>query len=141
MAQEDWPRRMDELLAFLPQLEVPGRAFVERWEGGERSAADGVMTARYPGYAADVEAFFRCASRSCWNDSGYDPVEAGAVIRDDGRIARATLDEIRTLLTLCVRSERFCDGAWDEALGTGRVQAVLRRLAVLRREGPSDESA
>jgi hypothetical protein len=36
------------------------------------------------------------------------------------------------MLTYCVRGERFCDGHWENLLRSGRVVALLRRLAELR---------
>jgi hypothetical protein len=36
------------------------------------------------------------------------------------------------LLTYCVRGERFCDGHWDAVLRSGRITAILHRLAVLK---------
>jgi hypothetical protein len=67
-----------------------------------------------------------------WCDYTYNPTEAGKLLQDDAFIAQATLDEIKTLLTYCVRGERFCDGHWDSMLQSGRIQAILRRLTVLR---------
>jgi hypothetical protein len=122
---------VDELLAFLPLFEAPGRAFVVKWAGGE--AVDGeTTTVRYPVYADDVLAFIQAASRPCWNDFGYVPRVAHVMLEDDDRVSRASLDEVRSMLTACVRGERFCDGYWDGLLRGGRVTALLRRLAALR---------
>jgi hypothetical protein len=54
------------------------------------------------------------------------------MLDDDALIARATLEEIRTMLTYCARGEKQCDGFWGGVLRRGRAQAVLRRLAQLR---------
>jgi hypothetical protein len=130
------PADIDELLAFLPRLEAPGRAFTTRWAGGEALDAR-TTTTPYPVYADDVLAFFRAAGRPCWSDYAYDPESARKMLADDHVVARATLGEIRTMLTLCVRGERFCDGFWEALLTEGRVAALLRRLAELRSElGP-----
>jgi hypothetical protein len=122
---------IDQLLRFLPLFDVPGRQFVERWAGGERTD-DGAITVPYPIYADDVLEFFQLAGQPCWSDYGYSPAEAARMLKDDGFIARATLGEIRSILTYCVRGERFCDGHWQVVLKSGRVTAILRRLAVLR---------
>jgi len=125
------PRDIDALLEFLPALEKPGRAFILRWAGGEAVDAE-TTTTRYPIYADDVLAFFGQAGAPCWSDTSYNPRVAAKMLEDEALIARATLDEIRTMLTLCVRGERFGDGYWGSLLEKGRITAILRRLAVLR---------
>jgi hypothetical protein len=123
--------RIDELLAFLPRLEAPGRTFVQAWAGGERTP-DGAITMPYPIYDADVVAFFLQAGQPWWSDYTYDPRTARELLSDDASIGRCSLEEIKTLLTYSVRGERFVDGHWLHLLETGRIWAVLRRLAELR---------
>ena len=53
------------------------------------------------------------------------------MLADEAFISRATLGELKTMLAYCVRGERFCDGHWEAILRSGRVVALLRRLAVL----------
>jgi hypothetical protein len=118
-------------LAFLPALQVPGRSFVERWAGGE-DTGDGAITTPFPVYPEDVLQFYHLAGQPCWSDYGYNPREAAEMLADDARVSSATLDEIRTMLTYCVRGERFCDGHWAAMLETGRISALLRRLRQLR---------
>jgi hypothetical protein len=125
--------QIDELLRFFPLFEQPGRAFVESCGGGE-TTEDGAMTMPYPVYPEDVVEFFWLAGQPCWSDYGYEPRQAWAMLQDDDFIARASLDEVRTMLTYCVRGERFSDGHWGAMLESGRVQAVLRRLEALRRQ-------
>ena len=122
---------VDALLRFLPRLAEPGRAFIVDTGGGE-DVDDMTATTRYPVYADDVLAFFRLAGAPCWSDFSYDPRRASEMLEDEALIARATLDEIKTLLTVCVRGERFSDGYWGCLLSTGKILAILRRLAVLR---------
>jgi hypothetical protein len=124
----------DALLRFLPAFNVPGRDFLVRWAGGERTE-DGAITFPYPVYCDDVLAFFRLAGLPPWCDYAYNPRRAAAMLADDALIERATLAEIVTLLTYCVRGERFCDGHWEMLLKAGRVQAILCRLAALRDAG------
>ena len=99
--------------------------------GGEETA-DGAVTMRYPLYCKDVLAFYRLAGQPWWSDYGYEPRAAAQMLADMARIARATLDEIKTMLTYCVRGERFADGHWAAMLESGKVVAILRRLQVLR---------
>lgn len=131
------PEQIDELLRFLPLFEEPGRAFIESWAGGE-TTEDGAITMPYPVYADDVHEFFRLAGQPCWSDYGYEPRHVWRMLQDDDFIGNASLDEVRTMLTYCVRGERFCDGHWGAMLESGRVQALLRRLEVLQDAAGSD---
>ena len=125
--------KMDELLRFLPVFENPDREYVKDWGGGEMTS-DGAITVPYPIYCDDVLEFFTLAGQAHWADYGYKPREAHAMLNDDDVISSASLDQIKTMLTYCVRGERFADGHWAHMLESGRVAALLRRLAELREE-------
>ena len=101
---------IDQLLAFLPRFEDPSFEPIERWAGG--AEASGAITWPYPIYTPDVMAFFSLAGQSPWNDYSYNPSAAGAMLQDDAVIASASFDQIRVMLTACVRGERFSDGYW-----------------------------
>jgi hypothetical protein len=58
------------------------------------------------------------------------------MVESDEAIASATLAEVKTMLTFCVRGERFCDGHWGAVIGQGRIGAILRRLEQLRESVP-----
>jgi hypothetical protein len=81
-----------------------------------------------------VVEFFGVAGQHFWSDYEYHPQEAGAMLADDDCVAGAGLAQIKTMLTYCVRGERFCDGHWGAMVESGRVQALLRRLVELREE-------
>jgi hypothetical protein len=123
--------RIDDLLGFLPLFEVPGRCFVKAWAGAEETP-DGAITVPFPEYCDDVLEFFWRAGQPCWSDFDYDPRNAHAMLSDDAFIAACTLEEIKTMLTYCVRGERFVDGHWERMLMNGRIVAILRRLVDLR---------
>jgi hypothetical protein len=116
--------RIDELLRFLP------------WHGGAGDLHDGKLVLPYPSYPPVVKDFFALASQECWRDYGYEPAAAAALVQDDGAIAGASLDQIKTMLTSCVRGERFCDGHWETMIKEGRIAAILRRLEQLREDAP-----
>jgi hypothetical protein len=122
--------RVKELLRFLRRFERPGRKYVKAWAGGKETA-EGALTVPHPVYEDDVLAFFRLAGQPWWSDFSYEPREAYLMLQDDEFIGRCSLDDIRTMLTYCVRGERFCDGHWQNVLRSGRVVALLRRLAAL----------
>jgi len=60
------------------------------------------------------------------------------MVHSDEAIAAASLAEIKTMLTFCVRGERFCDGHWGAMVSKGRIGAILRRLE-FRRTRPGQE--
>lgn len=123
--------KIDALLSFLPLFEVPGQTFVLRWAGGEETES-GDLTIPFPVYREEVVHFFRRAGQPCWSDYNYDPRSAGRMVEDSAFIARASLEEIKTMLTFCVRGERFTDGHWERMLASGKIASILRRLAELR---------
>jgi hypothetical protein len=122
---------IDELTAFLPLFEAEGRQYVRGWGGGE-TKPDGTWVLPYPVYKDDVWRFYWLAGQPKWADFDYVPSEAARMLRDDAFIEEATLAEVKTMLTYCVRGERFGDGHWAAMLESGRVSALLRRLLALR---------
>jgi len=126
--------RMDELLRFLPLFEVPGREYILAWGGGEKTPDGRAFQVPYPIYCADVLEFYTLAGQAHWADYQYNPRQAYVMLSDDEFISTASLDEVKTMLTYCVRGERFGDGHWAQMLESGRIVALLRRLAALRDE-------
>jgi hypothetical protein len=122
---------IDALLAFLPLFERPGRTFA-RWGEVEKNA-DGSISLPFPVYDEDGEEFFSLVGQRGWLDYGYKPEEAARMLADADFIGRASLEQMKTMLTFCVRGERFCDGHWESLLLGGQIVALLRRLEDLRR--------
>lgn len=122
---------IDELLAFLPRLYAEGFSPVRRWHGGT-ARPDGVIMMPWPEYDEVVEAFYGSAARECWLDYGYNPTVAQAMLQDQVLVAAASLDQIKTMLTYCVRGERFCDGHWEAMIELGHIRRLLERLRELR---------
>src|SRR5690242_19925156 len=100
---------MDLLLAYLPKLSAPAFKPIVEWHGGKPDAK-GVIEMPWPEYSRVVDEFFSLAASECWRDYDYAPEEAGSMIADPEFIRRASIDQIKTMLTYCVRGERFCDG-------------------------------
>lgn len=125
-------QRIDELLRFLPALGTSGPETEPKWHGLDQKPEGGTFVMPYPTYPPVVEEFFALAAAPCWCDYGYDPATAGEMVHNDAAVGRASLDEIKTMLTFCVRGERFCDGHWGAMIQEGRIGAILRRLQQLR---------
>jgi Family of unknown function (DUF6508) len=121
----------DELVAFLADFERPDRGPIVTWVE-PKHLADGSMTMPYPIYAEDVDVFFSKAGAAAWCDKHYTDKPVESWLADDAFIAGATLDQMKSMLTYCVRGERFCDGFWASLIERGRIAKLLRRLNELR---------
>jgi hypothetical protein len=126
------PTRADaeKLTAFLPLLYAPGFQPVARWDGGGKGA-DGFYRLPYPTYDPLVDHFFAQAAAECWRDYNYNVAWGNQIMEQPEQIAALDVSQIRTLLTYCVRGERFSDGFWAELIEQGRIRLVLERLAQL----------
>jgi hypothetical protein len=126
---------MDELVAFLPKFCQEGFAPVDRWGGGTKGP-DGVVTMPWPEYNAVVKQFVAVASKECWTDFQYVSNLADVKLEDIGEVCRASLAQVKTLLTAFVRGERFCDGHWASMIEQGHIRRLLQRVAELRATDP-----
>ena len=104
---------IEKLTAFLPRLYSEGFSRVQSWSGGEKQK-DGSMSVPYPNYHPVVEEFFRLVSSEGWLDYEYNPEQAYQMLKDEKLIKTASLSQIKTMLTFCVRGERFSDGHWPK---------------------------
>lgn len=76
----------------------------------------------------------RAAGQEAWRDEGYDPQKAARMLQDADLVGRASWDEIKTMLTFCVRGERFSDGHWAAMIEQGHLRRLLERLRQLHGE-------
>ena len=121
-------REIAALVAFHPELCAEGFTPIKGWRGGGQGL-DGEIAMPQPQYDDLVEKFFRTASSDCWSDYVYQPDVAGRMLEDCEAVKNATLSEIQTMLTYCVRGERFCDGHWGAMIECGHIRRILKRLA------------
>jgi hypothetical protein len=91
-----------------------------------------VYTLPWPEYNQAVLDFMHVAGRNCWLDFEYDPEAARQMLVDDDVIRSASLAQVKTMLTFCVRGERFSDGHWAEMIECGYIRRLLERLIVLQ---------
>jgi hypothetical protein len=125
------PAEISALTAFLPLLYAPGFE-PAAWIASEQRP-DGAYTFPYPSYAEQVVKFFHLAGEDQWCDFTYASKNISDWIRDDLFMAEASLDQVRSMLTWCVRGERFCDGHWAAVIEDGIIRKLLERLIVLNR--------
>jgi hypothetical protein len=130
--QQPTPQDIDELVSYLPRLYADGFTPIAKWEGGDKDQ-DGVITLSWPVYEDVVKEFYQVAAMECWCDYGYDPAEAGEMLRSEVAVSDADMDQIKTMLTFCVRGERFCDGHWGAMIEEGHLRRLLQRLTVLQK--------
>jgi hypothetical protein len=125
-------QEIEELTAFLPGLYAPGFSPVLKWERSGKSE-DSTLSLPYPDYHPLVEEFFRAVS-SAWLDYEYNPEQAYQMLKDEHLIKTATLPQIKSMLTFCVRGERFSDGHWGEMIEKGYIRRLLERLSEIKAE-------
>ena len=123
---------IDTLTSYLPRLYAEGFSPVESWSGGKMK--DGSMTLPYPKYDPLVDEFFRHVASDGWLDYAYSPEGAGQMIRDENAIKTASLEQIQTMLTFCIRGERFSDGHWEAMIQKGYIRQLLERLNEIKEE-------
>jgi hypothetical protein len=123
---------IEKLTAYLPRLYAEGFHPILKWEGGEK-LKNGSITLPYPKYDPLVEEFFHLGGGP-WIDYDYNPEQAYQMLKDERRVQTASLREIKSMLTFCVRGERFSDGHWAEMIEKGYIRRILERLNVIRSE-------
>ena len=126
-------QKIEILTAFLPQLYAKDFVPVESWSGGEKRK-DGSFTVPYPNYNPVVEEFFRLVSSAGWLNTAYNPKQAYEMLKDEELITAASLSQIKTMLTFCLRGERFSDGHWAQMIEEGCIQRLLERLNQIKLE-------
>jgi len=123
---------IEKLTAFLPRLYAEGFSPVLSWGGGEKLKDDS-FTLPYPNYNPLVEEFFEHVSSS-WLDYEYNPEQAYQMLKDEQAVRTASLAQIKTMLTFCVRGERFSDGHWAAMIEKGYIRRLLERLNEIKSE-------
>jgi hypothetical protein len=134
MKNNELPTRKDieELTAYLPRLYAEGFTPVLHWNESEKRK-DGSFSMPYPDYHPLVHEFFRLGGGP-WIDYEYNPEHAYQMLKDEQAIKTASLPQIKSMLTYCVRGERFSDGHWEEMIEKGYIRRILERLNEIKLE-------
>ena len=64
-------------------------------------------------------------------DYTYSPEQAWTMLQDSSFVQSSSLNQIKTMLTYCVRGERFSDGHWGDMIEKGYIRRLLERLIEL----------
>lgn len=126
---------MEALARFLPQFEAPGFTAGE-FVGGEKVESR-VFRMPFVTYSDAVSEFIQAAYANELVLRDFDwPIWAqtaeAAALRDDrAQLAEASPDQLKRLLTICIRQDRFVEGALLSAFESGLILNIVRRAAVL----------
>lgn len=121
---------MDEikaLLNYLPVFSAVNYQPIKKWEGGRDSRNS--FTLPYPMYQTEVEQFFELASQEQWCDYHYNITLITDKIKAIKTLESATIPEIKSMLTFCVRGERFSDGHQAAMIEQGVITKLLLLLS------------
>jgi hypothetical protein len=120
------------LARHLPAFEAPGFRFGSWVPSTERD--DGVTELGWYEPGPEAEAFLADARARIipfdWPEWASGP-EGQALLGHPAAVASASADDLRKLLTVHVRSERFGDGTLEAAFASGMLSAIVRRASVL----------
>ena len=126
--------RLKALARFLPEFERPG------FKAGEVRGGDeiepNVFRMPFVSYGDVVQSFVEAAYQHGWVLTDFDWPEwtqsdEATRFRDDRAIDNATEGELAKLLTVCIRQDRFVEGALLDAIESGLVLRIVRRAAAL----------
>ncbi len=127
----DLVQRIDALLAFLPKLESRDAG---HWEGGDRRP-DGTITLPWFEYDPELIEFHRACGRNGWIEVFEWPAWQSVALNyyeNPGALDTAGVDDIRKLLTLHIRKDRFSEGHLATMVENGHLAAILKRLQSIR---------
>ena len=130
--QQPTARDIRDLLTYLPKLCADGFVPIKRVHSKDQDGE--IFAFPWAEYDGVVDEFMNCIRRDCWLDYGYVPEEVQKLIESEEAIRRATLPQIRAMLTYVLRGERFSDGWWGHMIEGGYVRRILERLAEIENE-------
>lgn len=122
-------KEIEKLISYRPRLYQDRSNPIKQWNGGEK--VGNIKFVSWPEYEDIVIEFMQEASKPCWCDYGYIPEDAAEMVENQRYIESASLEEIKSMLTFCIRSERFCDGSVGRMIEDGKIGSILKRLEVI----------
>jgi len=127
------PGQIDELLVFLPVFKAKGYDPFLR-QPGLHLALHGGLQATPPEYKPEVIEFFGLIAQDCWLDHDYNPEDVTRKMNDGKSIPSAKFSDLRSMLTWCLRGERFSEGHWGIVITNGSLWKILDRLKTLKED-------
>ena len=130
--------RLRSIVTYLAAFESLGFKFgVWRTPPASRQ---GVIDLPYFATNEAVSAFIEAAYHNNWVAADFDwpewtQTQEAKDLRDDPEaLARANPEQISRLLTVCIREDRFCEGALQASYESGLLTRILKRSAAILRE-------
>lgn len=126
------------IVAFLPSVQTPGFKFGHWTE--PPSDQPGAIMLPYFSLGEVAWSFEQRAYDLGWVMRDFDwptwkQTPEAETLRDDVQaLAQATPEQLARLLTVCIRQDRFCEGALQGAFESGLLTRILERAAVILRE-------
>jgi hypothetical protein len=126
---------LESLAGFLDQLSNPS-FMAGDWVFPE-SDSDKVLLMPYVDFDDVVRNFIDSVYDNGWLDTRFDwpkwagSPEAAQLQNDPHAIAAAAPQELSRLLTVCLRRDRFSEGALLEDFNSGLILRIVQRAAVL----------
>ncbi len=123
--------RLKVLASYLEVLESPGFVF-GTWAGGEKIGPK-TFTMPCVAFSEPATRFIHACYDNGWVLMDFawpewaQTGEAQAFVKSPELIEQASPDELAKLLTVCIRQDRFCEGALLSAFETGFLTAILKR--------------
>ena len=96
-------------------------------------------------YDPIVDSFVEAAYSHAWVLKAFDwptwaqSAEARSLRDDEAAIRNATPEQLARLLTVCIRQDRFVEGALMEAFDSGLILRIVERAAALAGDPPSSD--
>jgi len=121
-----------KLCSFINYFETVKPDKACRWKGGD-TGKDGVIHMPYPVYENEFNKFIDAFYKTGLTVFNYQD-ELNRIIPDwqtadiNKIIETADLHLVKTILTKCIRAERFHEGSWNNAIRSGLFLSILRRL-------------
>jgi hypothetical protein len=128
-------KELSALVCFLPEL--------ERLTPGEGEPNDATGIAQFEFYAsgtpqsAILHQFVAAAYRNGWVRPSINwptwmgTEEARLLYQSPEELAKASVDQLASLITVCIRQDRFVDGSLAGHFASGFILRILRRARVL----------
>jgi Family of unknown function (DUF6508) len=135
---EQLVEKLRGIVAFLPSFQAPDFKF-GYWTQPS-SDEPGVVRLPYFSLGEAAWSFEQKAYDLGWVMLDFDwptwkQTPEAETLRDDVQaLAQATPDQLARLITVCIRQDRFCEGALAGAFESGLLTRILERAAVILRE-------